>query len=135
MERTRNRRYGKKILFISDTNQLGDVTKNVLSCWIAATINLAYETIGDRVLRNVFVKPHEIRTISGSINFNDSFDTITAMNAGVWIGRQTFDRIYVRDVAVGPGSTRRIQTVVAAQHVVSLVPSPISVQGRQICSV
>ena len=32
LERTRNRRYGKKRLFISDTNQLGDVTKNVLSC-------------------------------------------------------------------------------------------------------
>ena len=75
------------------------------------------------MLRNVFVKPREIRTISGSINFNDSLDIITAMNAGVWIGRQTFDRIYARDMAVGPGSRRRIQTLVAAQHVVSLVPS------------
>jgi hypothetical protein len=120
LERTRNRRRGKKRLFISYTNQAGDVTKNALSRWIAATIKLTYEMSPDIVLQNFSVRPHEIRAISASLNFHDSMDIYKVLNAGVWKGRHTFDRFYFRDMAVGPDGTRRIQSVIAAQQVVSV---------------
>ena len=83
LERTKLRRRKTKRLFISFTNQSGDITKNALSRWMAATIKLAYEMAGDHVLQNFSVRPHEIRAISASLNFHDSMDIFKVLNAGI----------------------------------------------------
>ena len=87
LEHTKNRRHGKKRLFISYTNQLDDVIKNTLSRWIAATIKLAYKMADDHVLRMFSLKSYDIRAINTSLNFQDSLDIIKVMNVGVWKGR------------------------------------------------
>ena len=88
-----------------------------IGSWLQLNWHMKWQVI---MLQNFSVKPHEIQTVSTSLNFYDSLNIIRVMNAWVWIGRHTFDHFHFQDMAVGTDCICRIQRVIALQHVVSL---------------
>ena len=59
-----------------------------------------------------------LSVITGN-NCHDSLDIFKVLNAGCVERVVYLDHFYFWDMAVGPDNMRRIQTVIAAQHVMS----------------
>ena len=95
-----------------------DISKALVSRWIAYTIKLAYKKLTYRDISFLKIKAHEVRALSSSWVFFDKVPLNEILKAAIWSHSSTFAKFYLRDMSQQAENLKRLGPVVVAQKVV-----------------
>ena len=117
LDRTKDLRDGKKLLFISfKPNFSHDIAKNTISHWIKKVILFAYKECSDEDCRVLGVKAHDVRGVASSWALYSQATVEAIMEACSWRSHSTFSSFYLKDLTRIREEMLCLGPVVAALH-------------------
>ena len=120
LDKTKNLRKGKKLLFVTiKEGYSNDISKATISSWIKQSIILANQKLDQEVQNVSQIKAHEVRALAASLVFKGGVALDDIMASCFWRSHLTFTNFYLKDLCWHNGDVMKIGPMVAAQHVVN----------------
>ena len=102
--------------------QKDPIRPQTISSWIKQTIALAYQLSTDHDFKMVRARPHQLRGLSTSWNYQHSLNLQQILDAASWASHNSFTSFYLREITEIKDELYRLGPLVMAQQVV-LPPS------------
>lgn len=123
LERTQKLRVGnsQRLFLAYKEGHKGDIVKQTVAGWMKATIREAYSEIeeDDIPLTSFSLQVRELRAMSTSLAFHQTYSLAQVMSAAQWRSQGTFAQFYYRDCPLSNDGLQSIGPIVAAQTIVN----------------